>query len=104
MRQTSAGAALQEEWLPVPVLDDVASGTLSRAATEAPGRALDALVEAVLGDPDNVPAATLAEAVRGLEQRADAALGDTRGDARVVLERRFARALTLCHRPAPVRG
>lgn len=59
----------------------------------AAGSALDLLVRQVLDCPDEVLDVVIAEAVRGLEALAGASLGGTATDARVVLQRRFGRAL-----------
>lgn len=57
------------------------------------GGGLSVLVDRVLDGPDEVSRDVLAEAVRGLEALGAASLGDTTTDARVVLQRRFGRAL-----------
>lgn len=65
---------------------------------ERPEVALGVLVARVLECPDDVPVEVMAEAVRGLEARGGAPLGGTTDDARVVLQRRFGRALGLSGR------
>ncbi len=57
------------------------------------GGGLDALVDRVLNCPDEVAQEVMAEAVRGLEALGGTSLGDTTSDARVLLQRRFGRAL-----------
>lgn len=73
----------------------VEANGFKRAAAATPGglNILDDLVEQVLGCPDGVSDEILAEAVRGLEALGGESLGVTVGDARVLLQRRFGRAL-----------
>lgn len=72
----------------------VGVGGRARAAIDTSGGGgLDVLVCRVLECPEEVPREVMAEAVRGLETLGGASLGGTATDARVVLQRRFARAL-----------
>ncbi len=70
-----------------------ASGPARSATTSSGGGGLDVLVGRVLDDPDEVSREVMAEAVRGLEARGGGSLGGTATDTRVVLQRRFGRAL-----------
>ncbi|WP_336920826.1 hypothetical protein [Aquipuribacter sp. SD81] len=62
-------------------------------ALDATADGLDVLVRRVLDCPDGVADDVIAEAVRGLEALGGGTLGETVGDARVLLQRRFSRAL-----------
>lgn len=70
-----------------------ASGSARTATADSGGGGLDLLVGLVLDCPDDVPDEVVAEAVRGLEALGGGSLGATAAEPRVVLQRRFGRAL-----------